>query len=425
MAVAEKVKSIIVEQLGVDEEEVTPDASFVDDLGADSLDTVELVMAFEEEFGIEIPDEDAEKITRVKEAIEYIESHAKQEVDTVEALSRRVVVTGIGLVSPLGIGTEANWDALCAGQSGIGPITQLRRVGISRRRSPARSRTSIRCSSSRRKTSRRWTSSSSSPIAASQFAMDDSGLRVTPRIAPRVGVFIALGHRRVHAPSSASTRRCSTAARAGSRRSSFPSAIINLAAGQVSIRFGAKGPNSGDVHRLLGVGARHRRCVRDHPARRRRRDDRRRLGGGDHADGRRRLCRDARALDAQRRAGAGEPAVRQGPRRLRHRRGRRASSCSKSSSRAMRRGAKIYAEIVGYGMSGDAYHITAPSEDGDGAVRVMDDGARKARRRARRRSTTSTRTAPRRRTTIASRRWPSRSSSAITPTSWRCRRPSR
>src|ERR1700738_2291316 len=78
MAVADKVKSIIVEQLGVDEEEVTPDASFVDDLGADSLDTVELVMAFEEEFGIEIPDEDAEKITRVKEAVEYIESHAKR-----------------------------------------------------------------------------------------------------------------------------------------------------------------------------------------------------------------------------------------------------------------------------------------------------------------------------------------------------------
>ena len=75
MAVADKVKSIIVEQLGVDEEEVTPDASFVDDLGADSLDTVELVMAFEEEFGIEIPDEDAEKITRVKEAVEYIEAH--------------------------------------------------------------------------------------------------------------------------------------------------------------------------------------------------------------------------------------------------------------------------------------------------------------------------------------------------------------
>ena len=77
MAVAEKVKSIIIEQLGVDEEEVTLDASFVDDLGADSLDTVELVMAFEEEFGLEIPDEDAEKITLVKEAVDYIESHGK------------------------------------------------------------------------------------------------------------------------------------------------------------------------------------------------------------------------------------------------------------------------------------------------------------------------------------------------------------
>ena len=76
MAVADKVKSIIVEQLGVDEEEVTPDASFVDDLGADSLDTVELVMAFEEEFGVEIPDDAAEKITTVKDAIEYIKSHA-------------------------------------------------------------------------------------------------------------------------------------------------------------------------------------------------------------------------------------------------------------------------------------------------------------------------------------------------------------
>ena len=77
MAVADKVKGIIVEQLGVDEEEVTPDASFVDDLGADSLDEVELLMVFEEEFGLEIPDEDAEKITRVKDAVEYIEAHAK------------------------------------------------------------------------------------------------------------------------------------------------------------------------------------------------------------------------------------------------------------------------------------------------------------------------------------------------------------
>ena len=75
MSVVEKVNSIIVEQLGVDADEVTPQASFTDDLGADSLDIVELVMAFEEEFGIEIPDEDAEKIGSVKEAIDYIQAH--------------------------------------------------------------------------------------------------------------------------------------------------------------------------------------------------------------------------------------------------------------------------------------------------------------------------------------------------------------
>ena len=76
--VADRVKKIIVDQLGVEEETVTPEASFVDDLGADSLDTVELVMALEEEFGIEIPDEDAEKITTVQQAIDYINERRTQ-----------------------------------------------------------------------------------------------------------------------------------------------------------------------------------------------------------------------------------------------------------------------------------------------------------------------------------------------------------
>jgi acyl carrier protein len=78
MAVAQKVKQIIVEQLGVDEAQVDETASCVDDLGADSLDIVELVMAFEEAFDIDIPDEDAEKITTVKEAVGYIEGKAKK-----------------------------------------------------------------------------------------------------------------------------------------------------------------------------------------------------------------------------------------------------------------------------------------------------------------------------------------------------------
>ncbi|HKZ46060.1 MAG TPA: acyl carrier protein [Thermodesulfobacteriota bacterium] len=77
MVVENKVRKIIVDQLGVGEEEVKSEASFVDDLGADSLDTVEMVMAFEEEFNIEIPDEDAEKIKTVKDAVDYINKKAK------------------------------------------------------------------------------------------------------------------------------------------------------------------------------------------------------------------------------------------------------------------------------------------------------------------------------------------------------------
>jgi acyl carrier protein len=77
MSVEQKVKQIIVEQLGVDEAQVDPTASFVDDLGADSLDIVELVMAFEEAFDLDIPDEDAEKIATVKNAVDYIESKKK------------------------------------------------------------------------------------------------------------------------------------------------------------------------------------------------------------------------------------------------------------------------------------------------------------------------------------------------------------
>ena len=75
MSVEEKVKEIIVDQLGVDEKQVTDEAAFIDDLGADSLDTVELVMALEEEFDVEIPDEEAEKISKVQDAIDYINNN--------------------------------------------------------------------------------------------------------------------------------------------------------------------------------------------------------------------------------------------------------------------------------------------------------------------------------------------------------------
>ena len=208
--------------------------------------------------------------------------------------------------------------------------------------------------------SRRWTSSSSSRIAASQFAVDDARLNVTPEIADRVGVFIASGI----GGFSTIEREHHELIKGGPRRISpffIPASIINLAAGQVSIRFNARGPNLADVHRVHRVGPRDRRGLRDHPPRRRGRDDRRRLRVGDHADGRRRVRGDARALDAQRRSGAREPAVRQGPRRLRHGRRAPASASSRRSSRRSSAAPRSTAELVGYGLTADAYHLTAPA----------------------------------------------------------------
>ncbi|CAI8035012.1 Acyl carrier protein [Geodia barretti] len=98
MSVEAKVQGIIAEQLGVDEKEVTESASFIDDLGADSLDTVELVMAFEEEFDIEISDEDAEEITTVADAIRYIteKTSEKDVLNVVQAVSRVAVGASVG-----------------------------------------------------------------------------------------------------------------------------------------------------------------------------------------------------------------------------------------------------------------------------------------------------------------------------------------
>jgi len=79
VALEDRVRDLIVDQLGVSPDEVTREASFIDDLGADSLDTVELIMAFEEEFGLEIPDEDAEKMSTVGDAIEYLEKHVQED----------------------------------------------------------------------------------------------------------------------------------------------------------------------------------------------------------------------------------------------------------------------------------------------------------------------------------------------------------
>ena len=163
--VAERVKKIVVEHLGVDGDKVKPEASFIDDLGADSLDTVELVMAFEEEFGIEIPDDAAETIQTVGDAVKFIEKAQPEGVlvalsGTIHRIScagaglcnilpprfrverdscmRRVVVTGLGMVSPLATGVEETWCHMLAGRIRRWPDHPLRRVATCPARSPSR-----------------------------------------------------------------------------------------------------------------------------------------------------------------------------------------------------------------------------------------------------------------------------------------------
>jgi 3-oxoacyl-[acyl-carrier-protein] synthase II len=290
-------------------------------------------------------------------------------------LSRRVVVTGVGLVSSLGIGTEANWAALCAGRSGIGPITHFDSSGFSTRIA-GEVKGFDPLLYIEKKDVKKVDVFIQYAIAASQFAVDDAALAITPDIATRVGVFIASGIggfgtiEREHAAYLAG----------GPRKISpffIPSAIINLAAGQVSIRFGAKGPNSatctacsasahaiGDAYEIIrrgdadvmiaggseaaitpmgvgGFGAMRALSTRnDEPERASRPFDR---------------DRDGFIIGE----GAGVLVLEE-------------YEC------ALARGAGVYAEVVGYGMTSDAFHMTAQPEDADGAVRVIQMALAKA-----------------------------------------------
>jgi 3-oxoacyl-[acyl-carrier-protein] synthase II len=289
--------------------------------------------------------------------------------------NRRVVVTGIGLVSPLGIGTSANWRALTTGQSGIGRITRFDAAAYaSRIAGEVKGFDPLQFVE--KKDVKKMDIFIQYAIAASQFAMDDAGLTITDANAAGVGVFVGSG-----IGGFTSIEREHEALLAGGPRkiSPFfiPASIINLAAGQVSIRFGAKGPNlatctacsasahavgdsfeiirRGDADAMIAGGSEAAitpMSVGGFAAMRAmstRNDD------PEHA---------SRPFDRDRDGfiiGEGSGIV-----ILEEREG------------ALRRGARIYAEVVGYGMSGDAYHITAPTEDGSGAVRVMAMALRKA-----------------------------------------------
>jgi 3-oxoacyl-[acyl-carrier-protein] synthase II len=282
--------------------------------------------------------------------------------------NRRVVVTGVGLVSPLGIGTEETWKGLLAGRSGAGPITLF---------DATRHSTRFACEVKgfdpldwmEKKQVKKMDRFIQFALAASELALRDAALPVPIPDADRMGVIIGSGIGGFETIA----REHEALLKGGPRRISpffIPAVIVNLAAGWVSIRTGAKGPNSatctactsgahaiGDSYRLiqhgdtdamitggseaavtaLGVGGfcamRALSTRNDEPERASRPFDR---------------DRDGFVVGE----GAGILVLEE----LGH---------------ARRRGARILCEIVGYGMSGDAFHISAPSEDGDGAIRVM------------------------------------------------------
>jgi 3-oxoacyl-[acyl-carrier-protein] synthase II len=281
---------------------------------------------------------------------------------------RRVVVTGVGLVSPLGIGTEETWKGLLAGRSGAGPITLF---------DPSHHSTRFACEVKgfdplawlEKKDVKKVDRFIQFAVAAADLAMKDAAFAVAPAEAGRVGVFIGSGI----GGFATIEREHEAMLKGGPRRISpffIPGVIINLASGWVSIRTGAKGPNSatatacasgahavGDSFRLIQHG-----------------DADAMIAGGSEAAitplGVGGFCA-MRALST--RNDAPEKASRpfdkdrdgfvigEGAGIL----------ILEELEHARRRGARICAEIVGYGTSGDAYHISAPSEDGEGAVRVM------------------------------------------------------
>jgi 3-oxoacyl-[acyl-carrier-protein] synthase II len=290
-------------------------------------------------------------------------------------LNRRVVITGIGLVSSLGIGTEATWQALLAGTSGVTRVTKFD-ISAYAAQIAAEVKGFDPLDYVEKKDVKKMDVFIQYALAASQFAMDDSGLRVTPENAPDVGVFIGSGIGGFQTIE----REHSALLAGGPRKISpffIPSAIINLASGQVSIRFGAKGPNLASCTACSASA----HAIGDSYEIIKRGDADVMITGGSEAAitpmslggfaALRALStrnddpgKASRPFDKDRDGfvigeGAGTLILEE----LGH---------------ATKRGAKIYAEVVGYGMSGDAYHITAPSEDGDGGVRVMRMAVKKA-----------------------------------------------
>ena len=325
------------------------------------------------------------------------------------------MVTGIGLVSPLGIGNDVNWRALTAGQSGIGRITRFDASAFaSRIAGEVKGFDPLQWVE--KKDVKKMDIFIQFAIAASQLAMDDAKLPITEENAAQVGVFVGSGI----GGFTSIEREHEALLAGGPRRISpffIPASIINLAAGQVSIRFGAKGPN---LATCTACSASAHAVGESFEIIRRGDADAMIAGGSEAAI----TPMSVGGFAAMRAMSTRNDAPEKASRPFDKERdgfiiGEGAGVVIlEERESALARGARIYAEIVGYGMSGDAFHITAPTEDGSGARARHGHGASEGATSRRSRSTTSTRTARRRRTTIASRRSRSRSCSESTRTSW-------
>src|SRR5213594_895043 len=282
--------------------------------------------------------------------------------------TRRIVVTGLGLITPLGTGVEKTWKAICAGESGIGRITKFdpaaydaQIAGEVKDFDPAEF--------IEKKEIKKMDTFIHYAVGAAQLAVDDAGFTVAPEEAMKVGVYIGSG---IGGLGSIEYYHKILQEKGPGRVSPFfiPMTIINLASGQVAIRLGAKGPNSCAVTAC----ATGNHCIGDAFRLIQRGDADVMVAGGAEA-AITPLCvagfASARALstrnDQPERASRPFDKERDG-----FVLGEGAGVLVlEELELARRRGARIYAEIVGYGMTADAYHITAPPEDGHGAVRCM------------------------------------------------------
>lgn len=287
----------------------------------------------------------------------------------VDGQTRRVVITGLGVVTPLGIGVPSTWKGICEGRSGIGPITRFDASGF-----PVQIAGEVKhfdpADYIEKKELKKMDTFIYYAIAASQEAVDDAGLKITTENADRVGVYIGAG---IGGLPGIEHYHTVLQEKGPGRISPFfiPMVIINLASGQVAIRFGAKGPNScavtacatgnhciGDAFRIIQRGEADVMlaggtestisplCVAGFAAAKalsRRNDDPQRASRPFDRD------RDGFVISE----GAGVVVLEE----LEH---------------ARRRGARVYGEMAGYAMTSDAYHITAPPDDGSGAVKCME-----------------------------------------------------